>query len=191
MMLYMSFIDDDDDRHLFNRIYEAYRKQMFLIARSLLDSDADAEDAVHDVFLRIVKNRIDLIRKIGNENDLRNYLLTSAKNAALNRIRQRKNELILSEEELELNLSGQQELSDDEFVEKLCDHIDYNRIVKAIASLDSKCREAMYYHFVLEFTSAEVAKLLNCTNDAVIKRLARGKKLVLKMLSSGGNDYEQ
>ena len=51
LILYMSFIDDEIHRRLFEKIYMTYRKQMFLVARAVLSNDSDAEDAVHDVFL--------------------------------------------------------------------------------------------------------------------------------------------
>ncbi len=55
LALYMSFIDDESQRRLFEEIYLNYRKQMLLVARSVLGSDTDAEDVVHDVFLKIAK----------------------------------------------------------------------------------------------------------------------------------------
>ena len=55
LILYMSFIDDEIHRRLFEKIYMTYRKQMFLVARAVLSNDSDAEDAVHDVFLKIAK----------------------------------------------------------------------------------------------------------------------------------------
>ena len=48
LALYMSFIDDESQRRLFEEIYLNYRKQMLLVARSVLGSDTDAEDVVHD-----------------------------------------------------------------------------------------------------------------------------------------------
>ncbi len=55
LALYMSFIDDESHRRLFEKIYIEYRDPMFFMARSVLGNDSDAEDIVHDVFLRIAK----------------------------------------------------------------------------------------------------------------------------------------
>lgn len=51
LALYMSFIDDESQRRLFEEIYLNYRKQMLLVARSVLGSDTDAEDVVHDAMI--------------------------------------------------------------------------------------------------------------------------------------------
>lgn len=82
LLIYMSFIDDESHRRLFEEIYLSYRKQMFLVARTVLKNDSDAEDIVHDVFLRIAKKYMAKISTIENETDLRNYLLKATKNAA-------------------------------------------------------------------------------------------------------------
>ena len=75
LVLYMSFIDDEIHRRLFEEVYITYRKQMFLVARAVLSNDSDAEDAVHDVFLKIAKSQMQKIGSIQEAADVRNYLL--------------------------------------------------------------------------------------------------------------------
>ena len=58
LALYMSFIDDESHRRLFEKIYIEYRDPMFFMARSVLGNDSDAEDIVHDVFLKIAKKHM-------------------------------------------------------------------------------------------------------------------------------------
>lgn len=55
MLEFLAFIDDENERRLFEMLYLSYRKQMQAVARSILSNDADAEDAVHDVFLKLAK----------------------------------------------------------------------------------------------------------------------------------------
>lgn len=94
LLIYMSFIDDESHRRLFEEIYLSYRKQMFLVARTVLKNDSDAEDIVHDVFLRIAKKYMAKISTIENETDLRNYLLKATKNAALDHLRKHRHERV-------------------------------------------------------------------------------------------------
>lgn len=54
--MYMSFIDSEDDREKFEIIYHEYRKRMVSVAYSILHNNEDAEDAVHETFIRIAKN---------------------------------------------------------------------------------------------------------------------------------------
>lgn len=104
LALYMSFIDDESQRRLFEEIYLNYRKQMLLVARSVLGSDTDAEDVVHDVFLKIAKKHMSRISKIKNSIDLRNYLLKATKHTALDHLRKRRHEKAILDAVNENNL---------------------------------------------------------------------------------------
>ena len=46
MLFLMMLIDSEEDRSKFELIYKSYRNLMFYIAKIILGSDADAEDAV-------------------------------------------------------------------------------------------------------------------------------------------------
>lgn len=185
LALYMSFIDDESHRRLFEEIYISYRKQMFLVARSVLGNDSDAEDIVHDVFLKIAKKHMTRIGKIEKETDLRNYLLKATKHTALDHLRKHRRERIVADGEIIAEMPDTYDMTDDAYVEKICNNIEYERIVSAIASLKDIYREVMYYHFVLDLSIPEVAKLMDCKVSTVKQRLVRGKKLLYAQLFGG------
>lgn len=185
LALYMSLIDDEKHRRLFEEIYINYRKQMFLVARSVLRSDSDAEDIVHDVFLKIAKKHMARISKIEKDTDLRNYLLKATKHAALDHWRKHRRERMAAGAEFEAVVLDVVDLTDDAFIEKICNSIEYERIVSAIASLKDIYREVMYYHFVMDLSVPEVAKLLDCKVSTVKQRLVRGKKILYTQLFKG------
>ena len=182
LALYMSFIDDESHRRLFEKIYIEYREQMFFMARSVLGNDSYAEDIVHDVFMKIARKHMTKIGSIENENDLRNYLLTATKYSALNHLHKHRRELISMDAEIEANIRGTVVLSDDAFVEKICNSIEYERILSSIVSMKDIYKEAMYYHFVMDLSVPEVANMLGCKVSTVKQRLVRGKKLLYVQL---------
>lgn len=183
--LYMSFIDDESHRRLFEEIYQNYRKQMFYVARSVLGNDSDAEDVVHDVFLKIAKKHMPRISKIENHADQRNYILKATKNTALDYWRKRRHEKAIIDAANEEKLKKYDDITDDELTDKVCRDIEYKRIVEAIASLDEIYRDALYYHFVLEMSVPEIAELLDCKTSTMKQRLVRGKKLLHMKLFGG------
>lgn len=183
--LYMSFIDDESDRHLFEEIYMNYRKQMFLVAKTVLGSDSSAEDIVHDVFLKIAKKHMVTISKIRKDTDLRNYLLKATKNTALDYLRKHRNERISYGTEIELDISNSVSLTDDDFVERICNTVEYERILSAMVQLKDIYREVMYYHFVMGLSIPETAKLIDCKISTVKQRLVRGKKILCEQLLGG------
>ena len=90
LTLYLAYLDDVNDKKLFEEIYYSYRKQMVTFAITLLGNEDDAQDAVGDVFLRIAQKNWDTVRAIENKSDLRNYLLKATKNTSLNKIKTKK-----------------------------------------------------------------------------------------------------
>lgn len=122
------------------------------------------------------------ISKIEKDTDLRNYLLKATKHTALDHLRKHRRERIAADAELEAVVPDVVDLTDDAFVEKICNNIEYERIVSAITSLKDIYREVMYYHFVMDLSVPEVAKLMDCKVSTVKQRLVRGKKILYAQL---------
>lgn len=183
LVLYLSMIDNDDDRNLFEKIYYSYRKQMFSVALSVIGNEDDAEDLVHDVFCNIAEKYISTLQKIKNEQDMKNYLLKATKNSALNKKRDTKKSISLHESETVLNT---EDLNDNKFLDMVCNSLSYQEIISTIRSLDKKYEEVLYLHFVLEMSVPEVADYLKRNKNTVKIQLARGKIILIEKLSLNG-----
>ncbi len=184
LVFYLSLIDNENDRNLFERIYYSYRKQMFTVALSVLGNKDDAEDLVHDVFCNVAEKYLPTLQNIKNEQDMKNYLLKATKNSALNKKRDTKHAISLNENETILNT--EEDISDNKFLDMICNSLSYQEIVSAIKSLDKKYEEVIYLHFVVEMTIPEVADYLNRNQNTVKKQLSRGKMILLEKLSLNG-----
>mgnify|MGYP003444746929 FL=1 len=195
LALYLAYLDDANDQRLFEDIYYSYRKQMVTLALSILGKKEDAEDAVSKVFVRIAEKNWDVVRGIKSDTDLRNYLLKATKNTSLNMIKARKKENVSLDTISEYYLEGIEELSDDSFLEVICNRVEAEKVKKTILQMNEKYRDVLYYHFVMGLTVPETAKSLNQTIAATKKQLVRGKKMLLKMLGiegveTNGNEQE-
>lgn len=186
LILYLSLLDDNNEKQLFEKVYYSYRKQMRQLAKEFLLDDEDAEDVVHDVFLKVAEKYIGTIKKIENEKDLRNYMLKATKNTAINLHKKKTAEAILFNRMLEYDIEDMQDLSDDCFLDVLCEKIEYEQVLEAMNAMDSRYRDVLYYHFVLEFTLDETAKALERTKETTKKQLVRGKKILLRLLEEKG-----
>lgn len=82
LMMYLSLVETAEDKNLFQQIYYTYRKQMYFVAISILENENLAEDAVQDAFFGVAR-QIALLREMP-EQKKRAYVLTAAKNAAIN-----------------------------------------------------------------------------------------------------------
>ena len=180
LSFYLSLIDDVDDKFVFESVYRSYKKQMYYVALSILGKSEDAEDAVHDVFCSIAQKHTHTIRAIKNDQDLKNYMLKSAKNMALNKQRYNKNQKA-REEKLQIKI--EENVSDDVFLDCICSELTYKELVKKIENLDKKYSDVLYLHFVLELPVADVAELLHRNTQTVKKQIIRGKKLLMQAVS--------
>ena len=160
-----------------DELYHTYRNQMYALAFSILHSQMEAEDAVHDVFVRVASNR-SFLEKITSQEDMRNYLLKATKNMALNALRKTSHEVPFAEQ----CDTNDPELSDEEFWDAVFRRGEYEEVVRAIRELDGKYADVLYCHFVLEMTVPETAQALDRSIPAVKQQLVRGKKMLLTNL---------
>lgn len=174
LALYMSFIDDEDDKEKFELIYYTYRKRMVITAYSVLHNKDDAEDAVQDTFVKIARN----IKSIDNAQSDRtlSYVIKATKNNAINLLdkNKRRNKLI--------QYSNVDNITDEDFFEKLDIVENYAEIVCAIRNLNDTYRDVMFYHFVEEMKIKDIADLLGKKDSTVQQQLIRGKKKLLKII---------
>ena len=185
LTLYLSFLDDDSEKQLFEKIYHSYRKQMFLVAKGILAREEDAEDVVHDVFYEVASKHMEIVSRL-KEVDLRNYMLKATKNRAINVWNRKSKASISLDTIVEYDVEHIQELSDESFLEVLCEKMEYEQILETMKSMDKRYQDVLYYHFVLEFTVPETAKALGRKQETIKKQLARGKKMLLRLLEEKG-----
>lgn len=62
MLMYLMMIDSPEKESKFKKIYTTYGGLMYHVAYKILNNEEDAEDAVHDAFIKIAEN----ISKIGD-----------------------------------------------------------------------------------------------------------------------------
>ena len=149
LALYLAYLDDESDKKLFEEIYLSHRKQMVILAITILGSEDDAQDAVGDVFLRIAQKNWDTVKQIKNNTDLRNYLLKATKNTALNKIKATKKDNVSLDTVIEFDISGIDNLTDNSFLDTVCTKFDYEKVLHAIGSLSEKYRDVLYCHFIM------------------------------------------
>lgn len=188
LSFYLSLIDDESQFGTFEKIYATYRKQMMYLAKSYMKSDFDAEDVVHDVFVRVATRHMKFISDLKNPEDVRNYLLKATKNTALNKLKAKEKSNIALESVLENEWKGYSDMKDDDFVELICTKAEYEDVVQALISMEEPYRDIMYYHFVMEMSVSDAAKHLRRNTATAKKQLVRGKKILLHKLKIGGKD---
>lgn len=160
-------------------IYRAYCRRMLRVAEGVLHDRAAAEDAVHDAFVGIARH-MDTLSQL-REDEVRHYVLRAAQNAALSRLRGRREELPLEEAAA---------VAEEDLFALLCAKDDREELLAAMARLPRAYRDALYVRYVMELPLREAAELLGVKPETLRKQAARGKDLLAKdLLEKGWNAY--
>ena len=160
-------------QQLLTQFYHVYCCLMLYLARSILHSPEDAEDAVQDAFVQ-ASRYMDVLEKLEEAKDQRNYLLKITQNAALKRLKKQRQEDCVAQ------VPEPENSSDTQFLDQLCLQWEYRTLLDDIRQLDPLYRDVLYYRFGLELSAEEIAGLLGRKLPTVKKQIARGKQKLLE-----------
>ncbi|MBE6719937.1 MAG: sigma-70 family RNA polymerase sigma factor [Ruminococcaceae bacterium] len=179
LVLYLSLIDNENDKSKFEIIYYEYRERMFSVAFDVVKNNEDAEDAVQNAFVGIANN----MSSIGDPLSQKtlSYVLKASKNAAIN-IYNKNNKIKTVEFNDDINLS------DDDFFDEIIAKKERGEIVDAIYNLNDTYKLPLYYYFVCDMKIKDIANLLGISVSAVKVRIHRGKKKLLKFTGGDGDE---
>lgn len=167
-----------DKRKLFDEVYRHYRKQMIAVAKSILKNDEDAEDAVHDVFCSVASSHMDILDRVDNPKDLKNYMLKAVQNRSISILRHQK---VRKEYDAKVT-NAAREINYNDLIDEICSRTGYDNLIKAIKSLDDKYREVIYYNLVVELSPAEISEIVGRPENTVRKQAQRGKEILIEIL---------
>lgn len=177
LLLYMSLIDDPEEQRKFEELYNSYKQMMYYSAYRVLNNVDDAEDAVHQAFLRVINHMDDI-----DENDkhrTKSYLSIITQNIAIDIYRRKKRDWArnVSFEEKELFIEDPKGQDFEDIKEPTG-----NKLADAIAKLPPKYAEVIRLTYVHGYSSEKVGELLNISSDNVRQRLVRARKKLAEML---------
>lgn len=169
LMLYLQMLDTPEEKVRFEEIYLKYREKMFHVADSILHNDQDAEDAVHNAFLRIIKK----FSRFQNTpvKDLAPQITVITRNEAISLQRKKKDAAPLEDW--------------DGFAETTEAVSDYNSLVEAFTRLPATYRAAMEMK-LLGYSDGEIAIRLGLSKTAVSTRISRGRQFLRDIVEREG-----
>ena len=171
MFIYLlALLEDERDRQKFATIFSQYHGRMEHVAMRILANQGDAEDAVQNAFLQVIKH-FEKTYKIPCE-ELPFWLISIVKNEAL-MIRRKKQRLTTLE-------------NWDAFVETTDGDSGYQALVALFARMPETYRAALEMKLLLEYTDREIARHLGISETAVSTRIGRGRALLKKMAEKEG-----
>jgi len=174
-----STVHDETRQHAEERalaaLVEQYATTLYRVAFSVLRNASDAEDAVQEAFLRVLRHRetLDEVR------DQRVWLIRIVWNIVLDRKRRAKTRPEtddVSELAWVLPAGG---LSAEQRAAAAQHHA---HVLKCVEQLPAKEREVLMLSAFEELTSVEIAAVLDITESSVRSRLFRARNLMADLL---------
>lgn len=175
---YLSLLDTAEDKSKFEELYNLYRQDMYKTAYCILKNHYEAEDAVHEAFMIVVKN----INKITQVNcpRTRGYLIIIVKNLALKIYNKRKRTESIDDNEND---------SDADIEDYVISRIDCKKLAELLLKLPEEYYQVLYLNVYMELDIADIAVNLGITYENAKKRLQRARNK-LRNLAEGYFEYE-
>ena len=168
---YTSLLDTDEEKSKFETIYLEYRKLMYHNAHAILQDRALAEDAVHEAFLRIIKNLQKIKEPISAQTA--SYVVIICRNIAKD-MRKKEMRTIPFED-----MEAVGPVSDaDDVLEKA----NFGSLVAQIKQLPEIYRDVILLRYADGYSVKEIAKMLDKPYETIKARIARGKQMLAKQM---------
>jgi RNA polymerase sigma-70 factor (ECF subfamily) len=168
-----------DSSETITALVAEYSTTLYRVAYSVMRNAAEAEDAVQEAFLRVLKHR----EKISEIRDLRVWLVRITWNVVLDKKRRSKTR---PENEDIADFARVLPTSDRRADEVLISSQEHNRILQAIDQLPAKERQALLLSAVQELSTPEIAEVLGTTESSIRSRIFRARRELSELLAKQG-----
>lgn len=161
---------EENDRDSFRSIYEKNYLKMYHVAYSRLQHPEDAENAVHDSFVKLAE-RYEKYRHLDTDK-MTALCIVIAQNTSIDILRKRGH---YSDRNIDDVLAEQEGHCDPEEDEKA-------NFLERIQMLSEPLKQTLILKYYLELKNKEIAAVLNIPPASVEMRLYRARKLLREVL---------
>lgn len=146
-----------------NEIYNRHIDTVYRVCFSFMKNAADTEDMVQETFLRLILSKKEFQ---SNEHE-KAWLIVTASNVCKDALKHWRRSVE--------NIDDYPFLESGSSLEE-----DGMGMLYAILALPVKYKEAVYLYYYEGYSSAEIAKMMHCSDSTIRNRLSRARKLLKK-----------
>ena len=156
------------DNQALEEIYRTYYQQLYTYGYKWLRNSTLVEDCIQDLFIKLMRNR----ENLALPNSVRNYLFTSLRMMALDKLKGRSYDVLFLDEEHGKDFPLEWSF-DEEMIRNEEDKIRYRRLQEALDTLTPRQREAIFLRYIQGISYEEVSGILELSPKATYKLVAR------------------
>ena len=171
-----------DSSVTFDDIYYLYYRQLHFYCNSIINSVDDAKDIVSDVFVGFYGQ----FQQFNNVKQIKSYLYTSVRNAAINYIRHQK---IVVAKTVDIEAAVKSNSFQEHFFDKMVFAEYMVLLTQEVEKLPEKQKNIFKMLYFENMTADEISKMLNISTEAVynnkkravdkLKAIFKGRDLIL------------
>ncbi len=158
--LIMNFVSGDECA--FEKLYDGTRTAVYSYAMSILKHPQDAEDVLHDCFVKLYMSA----GSYNSQGKPMAWILTIAKNLCYERLRERKRTVNLTDEEWERSFETNEHIGREEIL----------TIRSLVELLGEEERMIVTLHAISRFKHREIAEFMNLPLSTVLSKYHRAVK---------------
>ena len=160
----------------FLNIVMPFKDKVFRLAKRLLVSQEEAEDATQEILIKLWKNK----QKIQDYKNVEAFSMTMTKNFCLDRLKSKhaQNLKIVHSNYQDHNVSLQKQL-------ELNDSVDW--VSKIMEELPEQQKIILQLRDIEQYEFSEISKMLNINETAIRVSLSRGRKILREKLTKTHN----
>ncbi|MDR2564428.1 MAG: sigma-70 family RNA polymerase sigma factor [Prevotellaceae bacterium] len=177
-LLWNNFISGCENAY--KLLYERFANRLIVQGLQFTPDKELIKDCVHDLFVKIYKNRANL----KPVDKLRIYLFVGLRNSLITTIVKRKKCLLNSEKNKE-NQTIENLSIEDELIDRETRDLEIKRLAGAISKLTVRQKEVILYRFYENLSLEEIAVLMNMNRQSVQNLLQRTLKKLRETKISG------
>jgi RNA polymerase sigma-70 factor, ECF subfamily len=160
----------DGDHDAFDALFRQHYAGLCTVVHRMLRNDAESEEVVQDVFLRLWERR----ESLEPVHDVGAWLRTAVRRRVIDRVRRD-----ISEQKVLSHIAHQSDATDDVPGERTQL---WSRVQEAMAELPPRCRAAMQLRWFERRPHAEIAALLDISPKGVERLITRGLATLRRVL---------
>lgn len=167
-----------------SEIYDRYSSRIYNFAYRFLRNAEAAEDAMQDVFMKMLKRA----HQYNGESKLSTWLFSITANHCVDFLRKIENKISKETEEVLYDLPGPSELAPDKRLEQQDAE---KQVEELLGILTPDQREAILLSRYQGMSYAEIAQVVGCSEGAVKTRIFRGMEAMKRSLLANRNEEDQ
>lgn len=166
-------IENDEDREYVERIYEKYKKQMYVAANKILFDEAESWGAVHDTII-VVTDYLDVFRDWTEQHQV-NFLCKCTRTFAYKEYKRNKTYKENTFSISDTDEAPEIDIADDSMsLENLYINEENKKIIReAIEEMDQLYGDMLYFKYYMNMRNVDIARTFKIKLGTVNVRLSR------------------